>query len=102
MERIGFPSSAFEFVTLEKIIKEVNKLSIKKATQTLDILAKITEENKDLLSHFVYMNFINALSSSRYPNDLKYANVMSTTQKMKFSIKGFFSKCDQIRRNKLC
>ena len=85
MERVGFPSSAFESVTLEKIIKEVNKLSIKKATQTLDILAKITEENKDLISHFVYMNFHNALSSSQYPNDLKYANVMSTAQKMKFS-----------------
>ena len=28
-----------------------------------------------------------------------YTNLSVTAQKMKFSIKDFFSKCDQIRRN---
>ena len=37
MERIGYPSFAFEFVLLEETIKEVNKLSIKKSSQKLDI-----------------------------------------------------------------
>ena len=46
MERIGCPSFAFEFVSLEETIKEVNKLSIKKASQTLDIPVKIIKENK--------------------------------------------------------
>ena len=61
---------------MEETIKEVNKLSIKKASQTLDIPVKIIKENKDLISHFVYNNFNNALSSSQYPNGLKYADVM--------------------------
>ena len=62
MEKIGCPSFAFEFVTLEEAIKEVNKLSIKKASQTLDIPVKIVKGNKDLISYFVYNNFNNALS----------------------------------------
>ena len=50
MERIERPSFAFKFVSLEETIKEVNKLSIKKASQTLDIPVKIIKENKDLIS----------------------------------------------------
>ena len=50
MERIERPSFAFKFVSLEETIKEVNKLSIKKASQTLDIQVKIIKENKDLIS----------------------------------------------------
>ena len=38
---IGCTSFAFEFVSLEEKIEEVNKLSIKKASQTLDIPVKI-------------------------------------------------------------
>ena len=33
MERIGCPSFYFEFASLEETIKEVDKLSIKKASQ---------------------------------------------------------------------
>ena len=72
IEKTGCPSFAFEFVTLEETIKEVNKLSIKKASQTLDIPVKIVKEDKDSISYFVY-NFNNALSSLQYPNGLKYA-----------------------------
>ena len=50
MERIERPSFAFKFVSLGETIKEVNKLSIKKASQTLDIQVKIIKENKDLIS----------------------------------------------------
>ena len=81
MEKIGCPSFAFEFVTLEETIKEVNKLSIKKASQTLDIPVKIVKENKDLMSYFVYNNFNNALSSLQYPNGLKYADVTPVFKK---------------------
>ena len=81
IERIGRPSFTFEFVSLEETIKKVNKLSIKKASQTLDIPVKIIKENKDLISHFVYNNFNNALSSSQYPNGLKYADVTPVFKK---------------------
>ena len=50
MERIGWPSFAFEFASLEETIKEVDKVSLKKASQALDIPVKINEENKDLIS----------------------------------------------------
>ena len=75
MERIGCPSFAFEFFSLEETIEEVNKLSIKEASQTLDMPVKIIKENKDLISCFLYNNFNNALSSSQYPNGLKHADV---------------------------
>ena len=65
MERIGRPSFAFEFVSLEETIKEVNRLNIKKVSQTLDIPVEIIKGNKDLISYFVYNNFNNALSSSQ-------------------------------------
>ena len=75
MERIGCLIFAFEFVSLEETIKEVNKLSTKKASQTLDIPVKIIKGNKDLISYFVYNNFNNALPSSQYQNGLKHADV---------------------------
>ena len=81
MEKIGCPSFAFEFVTLEETIKEVNKLSIKKVSQALDIPVKIVKENKNLISYFVYNNFNNALSSLQYPNGLKYADVTPVFEK---------------------
>ena len=54
MERIGCPSFAFKFVSLEETVKEVNKLSFKKVFQTLDISVKIIKENKDLISNCTY------------------------------------------------
>ena len=75
------PTFAFEFVSLEGTIKEDNKLSIEKAFQTLDTPVKIIKENKDFISYFVYNNFNNALSSSQYPNGLKYAEVTPVFKK---------------------
>ena len=71
MTRIGSPSFAFKFVSLEEIIKEINKLGIRKTSQALDISAKIIKKNKDLISYLVYNNFNNALSRSQYPKGLK-------------------------------
>ena len=70
MERIGCPSFAFEFVLLEETIKEVNKLCIKRASQTLDISVKIIKENKDLISYFVYYIQIFFLDISLYFQNL--------------------------------
>ena len=41
IERTRRPSFVFAFISSEEIIKEVNKLSIKKASQALDIPVKI-------------------------------------------------------------
>ena len=69
MERIGRPSLAFGFVSMEETIKEVNKLSIKKASQTLDIPVKIIKENKDLISYF------NIIISNNYMHWLEILNM---------------------------
>ena len=55
IERTRRPSFAFAFVSSEETIKEVNKLSIKKASQALDIPVKMIKENKDLISYVVYV-----------------------------------------------
>ena len=81
MERIGRPSLAFEFVSLEETIKEVINQVLKKASQALDIPVKIIKENKDLISYFVYNNFNNALSISQYTNGLKYGDVTPVFKK---------------------
>ena len=58
----------------KKQLKTLNKLSIKKASQTLDIHVKIIKENRDLISDFVYNNFNNVLPSSQCLNGLKLAD----------------------------
>ena len=80
-ERIGRPSFAFEFLSLDETIKEVNKLKIKKASQALDTPVKIIEENKDVNSYFGYNNFNNTFSSSQYPKGLKYADAVPVFKK---------------------
>ena len=52
-------------------MKLINQV-LKKASQTLNIPVKIIKENKYLISCFIYNNFNNAMSSSQYPNGLKY------------------------------
>ena len=69
MERIGRPSLTFGFVSMEETIKEVNKLSIKKASQTLDIPVKIIKENKDLTSYF------DVIVSNNYMHWLEFLNM---------------------------
>ena len=81
MEGIKCPSFVFEFVSLEEIIKKVNKLSITKAFQTLAIPVKIIKEYKDMSAYFVSNNFNNALSNSQYPNSLNYADMTAVFKK---------------------
>ena len=57
--------------------KEVDKVSLRKASQALDIPVKIIEENKDLISQFVYNNFNNSLSSLQYPNGADVTTVFN-------------------------
>ena len=100
MERIGRPSFAFEFISLEETIKEVKKLSIKKASQTRDIPVKIFKENKDLISYFVY--FKNALSSSQYPNGLKEDDKSEKSNYRAISILPNLSEvCERIMQNQI-
>ena len=50
-------------------------------------------QNKFYLANFKFLRFYTHLQSELYPR----LHSITTAQRMKFSIKSFFSKCDQIR-----
>ena len=64
-------SFSFSFVTKKTILNELRKLNPKKACKESDIPAKIIKENLDIVSNFVYNDFINYLFSSNFPSYLK-------------------------------
>ena len=75
MEKLGNPSFSFEFTSNEEIVKEVNSLKIRKASQKVDIPIRIIKENIDIVSYFLYHNFNNLLSCSTFPAAMKYTEV---------------------------
>ena len=75
MEKRGNPSFSIEFTSYEEIVKGVNSLKIRKASQNVDIPVRIIKENKDIVSYFLYHNFNNSLSCSAFPAAMKYAEV---------------------------
>ena len=62
MEKLVNPIFNFKFNSHEETEKEVNNLNIKKAFQKSDISVKIIKENVDIISYFLYHNFIKSLS----------------------------------------
>ena len=60
---------------LECISKIINNLGASKATQQVDIPAKIIKDNKDPFSYFIYVSFINAVNKGVFPGELKQANI---------------------------
>ena len=79
MKNLGNSTFRFNFISHGDIVKELNKLKSKKASQKTDISIKIVKENVDIISHFLYHNFNNSLSCYTcyvaFPTDMKYANV---------------------------
>ena len=65
---------SFNFISHD-VVKELNKLKSKKASQKTDIPIKIVKENVDIISHFLYHNFNTSLSCSTFPTAMKYADV---------------------------
>ena len=75
------PKFIFNFVSSEQTLDEINKLNMKKASQTMDILVPIVKEKKDVIALFIGHNFNNSRSSSSFPTGLKYANVRPVFKK---------------------
>ena len=75
MKNLGKFTFSFNFISPEDIVKELNQLKTKKASQKIDIPMKIVKENVDIISHFLYHNFNNSLSCSTFPTGMKYADV---------------------------
>ena len=68
---------SFSFFTKETILTELCKLNLEKACQESEMPIKITKDNLDLVSDFVYNDFNNSLLSSNFPSYLKNADVTS-------------------------
>ena len=80
-KNLGNSTFSFNFISHEDIVKELNKLKTKKASQKTDIPIKIVKENVDIISHFLHHNFSNSLSCSTFPTGMKYADVTSIHRK---------------------
>ena len=65
----------FRDVTFEEIENELTKLDLQKASQDTDIPTKIIKQNSDIIGHFIYRNFNNAIACSVFPVNLKNANI---------------------------
>ena len=61
MKSLGNFTFSFNFISHDNIVKELNKLKTKKASQKTDIPIKIVKENVDIISHFLYHNFNNVV-----------------------------------------
>ena len=82
MKNLGNCSFSFNFISHDDIVKELNKLKTKTASQKTDIPIKIVKENVDIVSHFLHHNFDNSLSCSIFPTGMKYADVTPIHKKM--------------------
>ena len=67
----------FKFIDRKKVFNELQKLKNKKACQGSDIPVKIIKGNINIITNFIYNNFINSLFSSDFPSDLKNADITS-------------------------
>ena len=57
---------SFNFISHDDVVKELNKLKSKKASQKTDIPIKIVKGNVDIISRILHHNFNNLLSSSTF------------------------------------
>ena len=75
------PKFRFSLVSFEQTLDEINNLNPTKASQTKKIPVPIIKGKRDVIVLFIYHNFNNSLSSSSFPNGLKYANVRTVFNK---------------------
>ena len=71
MEKLGNYTFRFDFISHEELVKVVNNLKIRNVSQKTDILAKVTQENEDIIPYFLYHIFNNSLSCSTFPTGMK-------------------------------
>ena len=72
---------SFKLVTIKDIWKDIRALDASKATQSDDIPTKIIKNNSDIFSRFFQVNFDNAIETSTFPEQLKYADVKPVFKK---------------------
>ena len=74
-------SFIFSQVQRDEIIKVINNLKTKKATQSTDIPTKRTKENSDIFGDFIFENFNNSVFYSIFPSPMKNAIIKPVYKK---------------------
>ena len=72
---------SFKSVSIEDICKEIHALDPSKATQSDDIPFKIIKNNSGIFSNIFQANLNNAIETSTFPEQLKYADVKPVFKK---------------------
>ena len=67
----------FSQIDTNTILKEIRRLSAKKAVQDTDISVKVLTENAEFLAEQTGRQFNEAISSSKFPTTFKFGNVTS-------------------------
>ena len=75
MKNLGNSTFSFNFISHDDIMKELNKLKTKKASQKTGVPIKLVKENVEIISHFLHHIFKNSLSCSTFPTGMKYGDV---------------------------
>ena len=72
----GF-SQSFYFSHVDKntVLKEIKNLNLNKVVQDLDIPVKILKENADFFSDYIYLQFNEAVDSSKFADFFKSADI---------------------------
>ena len=81
---------SFNFVEVDQqqIEKEILKLDANKASQSSDIPIKIVKENIDVFSDFLCSSFNSSIKLSKFPENLKQADITPAYKKGKKDVKG--------------
>ena len=72
-----FSSFYFSHVDKNTVLKEIKKLNLNKAVQDSDIPVKILKENADFFADYIYLQFNEAVDSSKFADFFKSADILA-------------------------
>ena len=77
IKKISHGLSSFYFSRIDKktVLNEIKKLKLSKAVQDSDIPVKILKENSDFFAEYIYLQFNEAVDSSKFADFFKYADI---------------------------
>ena len=72
---------SFKKTIPQEIVKVIHNLNIRKSCQTTNIPTKVIKWNSDILAKFIYKHFNYCNDRGEFPNELKYAELVSVHEK---------------------
>ena len=77
IKKISHGLSSFYFSHIDKktVLDEIKKLKLSKAVQDSDIPVKVLKENSDFFAEYIYLQFNEAVISSKFADFFKYEDI---------------------------